>query len=88
MTKMETTNTGTPLTPEAFALLGGGQIAYVKPMRSEDVNRIFPGAPQIQPGMEIFALLAADGSPILLTDSKATAIANAREHDLTTVSVH
>ena len=30
------------LTPEAFAVLGGGEIAYVKPVRSEDVKTLFP----------------------------------------------
>jgi hypothetical protein len=32
--------------------------------------------------------LSADGSPILLTDSKDAAIANAWEHQLETVSLH
>ena len=40
------------------------------------------------PGMDLFALLAADGSPILLTDSHDAATANAWEHDLQTVSLH
>jgi hypothetical protein len=33
-------------------------------------------------------LLGADGSPILITDSKDAALANAWEHDLVTVSLH
>ena len=77
-----------PMSPEAFALLGGGKIAYVKSMRSEEVNRVFPQAPTLQPGIELFALLNADGTPILLTDSREAAFANALEHELTTVSVH
>ncbi|WP_342360012.1 DUF1150 domain-containing protein [Terrarubrum flagellatum] len=77
-----------PITPEALAELGGGKVAYVKAMTSDDVQRIFPNAPAIQPGLKLFALLAADGSPIMLTDSKDTALANAWEHDLATVSVH
>jgi len=76
------------VTPEALAQLGGGKVAYVKAMMSEDVKRIFPGAPEMAPGLRLFALLGADGTPILLTDSRDTALANAWEHDLATVSVH
>ena len=76
------------LTPQEFAHLGDGALAYVKPIRSEDVALLFPQAPAVQPGMRLFALLSADGSPILLTDSRAAAIANAREHELQTVSLH
>ena len=55
---------------------------------SEDAQRLFPQAPAIRPGLRLFALLGADGTPILLTDSKDAAIANAWEHQLETVSVH
>ncbi|MBL8589738.1 MAG: DUF1150 domain-containing protein [Methylobacteriaceae bacterium] len=77
-----------PFTPEQFAGLGGGTVAYVRAFDSEEVRRLFPQAPPIQPGTTIFALLAADGSPIMLTDSKDAAIANAWEHELQPVAVH
>ena len=76
------------MTPQEFAHLGDGAIAYVKSIRSEDAQRLFPQAPAIRPGLELFALLAADGTPIMLTDSKDAAIANAWEHELQTVSLH
>ena len=76
------------LTKEAFAVLGGGEIAYVRPIRSEDVKALFPQAPQLEPGMQFFALHAADGTPIMLTDSRESAIASAREQELSTLSVH
>jgi hypothetical protein len=80
---------GHPLmSPQAFAILGGGKIAYVKPVRSEDVHSLYPDAPEMQAGMRLFALHAADGTPILVTDSREAAIANARTHELETVSVH
>ncbi len=78
----------TVMTPNEFAHLGDGAIAYVKTIRSEDAQRLFPQAPAIRPGLQLFALLAADGTPIMLTDSKDAAIANAWEHELQTVSVH
>lgn len=76
------------LTPQEFAQLGDGALAYVKTINSEDVARIFPQAPPLRPGVKLFALLGADGSPIMLTDSKDVALANARENELETVSLH
>ena len=73
---------------EALASLGEGQLAYVKQIRSEDVAKMFPQAPQIAPGMKLFSLHAADGTPIMLTDSREAAIANAWSQELETVSVH
>lgn len=76
------------LDPHAFAALGEGQLAYVKPMLSEEVSRLFPQAPALEPGLSLFALLSASGTPILLTDSRDTALANAWAHDLQTVSLN
>ena len=78
----------TALTSQEFAHLGDGAIAYVTMIRSEDARRLFPQAPEIRPGLRLFALLGADGTPILLTDSKDAAIANAWENQLQTVSLH
>ena len=89
MTNDEVTNNELPtITPETFAGLGGGKIAYVKAIRSEDVKRLFPEAPQLAPGMQLFALHAADGTPIVVTDSRESAVANAWSHELEAVSVH
>jgi hypothetical protein len=76
------------VTQEALAQLGDGQIAYVRTIRSEDVAQLFPQAPQIAPGVKLFALHAADGTPIMLTDSREAALANAWSHELEPVSVH
>ena len=77
-----------PLSEEAFASLGGGKIAYVRSIRSEDVADMFPQAPHIAPGLELFTLHAADGTPIMLTDSREAALASAMQNELETVSVH
>jgi len=78
------------MSPEALAHLGGGRIAYVKTIRSEDVHALFPDAqvPEMAPGLTLFALHAADGTPIMLTDSREAAVANAWSQELETVSVH
>jgi hypothetical protein len=75
-------------TPEAFAQLGDGRIAYVKPIKSEEVQALFPQVPQLQPGMQLFALLSASGSPLMVTDSREAALANAFSNELETVSLH
>lgn len=78
----------TPFNPADFATLGVGHIAYVRPIRSDDVRQLFPQAPELTPGLDLFALLSANGEPILLADSRDVALANAMANDLHTVSVH
>jgi hypothetical protein len=76
------------ITQEALAHLGDGRLAYVKPIRSEDVADLFPQAPKIAPGLKLFSLHAADGTPIMLTDTREAALANAWSQELEAVSVH
>lgn len=75
-------------TPEALAALGAGHLAYVKPIMSQDAARLYPQAREIQPGIQLFTLHAADGTPIMLADSAETALANAWENELVPVSLH
>ena len=49
---------------------------------------MFPQAPQLAPGMQLFSLHAADGTPMLVTDTREAALANAWGQELETVSVH
>ncbi len=77
-----------PLTADQFAHLGEGAIAYVRPIRSEEAQALFPQIQGLQPGQQLFALLGANGAPIVLADSKDAAVANAWENHLATVSVH
>jgi hypothetical protein len=80
--------TKTTIDTADLAALGEGQVAYVKPMQSDEVNELFPQAPQMQPGLKLFALLSASGTPILLTDSRDAALVNAWAHDLQPVALH
>ena len=85
-------DTGTKIefSPEALAQLGDGHIAYVKAVRVEDFRKMFPQAdvPQLEPDQLLFALHAADGTPIMLTDTREAAVANAWSQELEAVSVH
>jgi hypothetical protein len=88
MTNENITSPSLAISPEALASLGGGRIAYVRTIRSEDVQKEFPQAPQLAPGTFLYALHAADGTPIMLTDSREAALANAWSQELEAVSVH
>ena len=76
------------ITQDALAHMGDGQLAYVKTIKSENVRALFPEAPDMAPGIELFALHGADGTPMMLTDTREAAIANAWSHELEMVSVH
>jgi hypothetical protein len=80
------TNDVHEISPEALQGLGGGKLAYVKTIRSEDVQKHFPQAPELAAGTLLYALHAADGTPIMLTDSREAAIANAWSNELEAVS--
>ena len=77
-----------PLAPDAFAHLGEGHVAYVREVRSEDLGRLVPDAPPVPPGVRLWALIGAAGTPILISDDRATAEAGAEENDLVMVGLH
>lgn len=72
---------------DAFASLGGGRIAYVRPLNPDQARGLFPSLPPVASDLELWALLAADGSPIMLADSREAVVMNARENDLETMSL-
>ena len=49
---------------DAFAALAGAD-RLLKALRSEDVHTLFPQAPDLQPGLSLWALLSATGQPIM-----------------------
>ena len=73
---------------DSFADLGGGKIAYIRAMNGAEAKGMFPGLPEIAPGTRLWALFAADGRPILLSDARERALAGAFENDLIPVSIH
>jgi hypothetical protein len=78
----------TPMTRSEFAQLGDGEVAYIKQLDSDAAERLFPALSDAPKGIDLFAVLGADGTPLSLTDSRNAAIANAIENDLVPVSVH
>ena len=68
-------------------MFGNGQIGYVRPIRSENAARLFPGL-TLAPGLELFTLHAADGTPLMVAANRPAAVASAREYLIEPVSVH
>ena len=68
--------------------LGEGVVAYVREIGSEELKGRFPGLPELQPNTRLWALFAADGKPILLSDARDRALAGAFENDLVPVALH
>lgn len=72
-----------------LARLGGGQIAYIKVMTMDEARAMFPTIEGLPRGNDnLFALHAADGTPIALTDSHQAAVGHALEGELEIASVH
>lgn len=76
------------MTPELFAGLGGGKIAYVRSLKSDQAKDLFPGLPPVAPNLDLWALLGADGQPIMLSDDPKALVKNAFENNLEMVSIH
>jgi hypothetical protein len=76
------------LSDAELALLGEGSVAYLKEIDSEELRGKFPGMPEIEPGTRLWAVFAANGRPIMLTDARDTALAGVLQNDLTPVSLH
>jgi hypothetical protein len=75
------------MTPQAFAVFGNGHIGYVKPIRPENVARVFPELTLV-PGLQLFTLHAADGAPLMIAANRPAALASAREYLLDPLGVH
>lgn len=78
-----------PLMSEVeLARLGGGHIAYIRELTSDEARQMFPTVQGLPTGINLFALHGADGTPIALTDSKQAALGHAMDDELEVASVH
>ena len=76
------------ISPVELAQLGDGKVAYIKELTAREAGRMFPAIGGIPKGIPLFALHAADGTPLALTDSRHAALNQASEDDLSIASVH
>ena len=71
-----------------LAKLGGGKIAYIKVMTADEAKEMFPAIEGLPAGINLFALHAADGTPLALTDSRQAAVGHAMGDELEIASLH
>ncbi len=71
-----------------FTHLGEGEVAYIKLLHKDEAYRLFPALEEIDDDSPLYSLHAADGTPLMLTDSRAEALADAIDNDLEPLSVH
>ena len=78
----------TNITETDLAAIGEGHLAYLRRMSSDEMRRRFPAAQSIQPGLKLWALFSADGTPLAVSDDRGSILASATENSLLTVSLH
>ena len=71
-----------------FAKLGGGKIAYIRVLTPDEAKAMFPAIEGLPVGINLYALHAADGTPIALTDSRQAAVGHAMGDELEIAAVH
>jgi hypothetical protein len=76
------------MSTETFAALGENRLAYIRAIPSEEVAFLCAEAPLLPPGYRVFVLYAADGTPIMLAESREAAMADAAHREIETVSLH
>ena len=76
------------LSMSELARLGGGKVAYIKVMTHDEARELFPAVENLPTGIDLFALHAADGTPLILTDSRQAAVGHAMGDELEVASVH
>ncbi|MBS0239360.1 DUF1150 domain-containing protein [Hyphomicrobium sp. 2TAF46] len=85
----ETHNVVVPVMSELeLARLGGGEVAYIKTLTSDEAIEMFPQIEGLPKGIPLFSLHAADGTPIALTDTLQAAIGHAQEDELSIAPLH
>lgn len=84
----QTENQAPIVTKEELALLGDGEVAYIREMTSSEAMLAFPNIDDLPDGLNLFALHGADGQPIALTDDRGVAIEHAISDDLEIATVH
>jgi hypothetical protein len=77
-----------PITLSELAKLGGGKVAYIKMLTTDEAKEMFPAVTGIPSGINLYALNAADGTPIALTDSLQAAVGHAMGDELEIASLH
>jgi hypothetical protein len=73
---------------EALAAMGEGEVAYMRAFRAAELRHIFPQAAELHPSVQLYALFGADGTPLMLADTRDAIISGAWQNDLAMAKVH
>lgn len=76
------------ITQEELLHIGEENVAYIRELSVSDFEILYPGILDGETPYKLFALLGADGEPLMISDDRSLAEANADEHDLEMVSLH
>ncbi|MCP5432094.1 MAG: DUF1150 domain-containing protein [Alphaproteobacteria bacterium] len=77
------------MTPEALARLGTDEkIVYVRPVTARELEGKVQGIGELAGDTVLYAVHAADGTPMAVVEDRATAFAAARQYEMEPVSVH
>jgi hypothetical protein len=88
-TRQPARNVTAPVMSEIeLARLGGGQVAYIKTMSSDEASKLFPAIEGLPQGINLYALHGADGTPLAITDTRQAALSHAMDGELEIASVH
>lgn len=86
--KQDATELARAATRETLAAMGDGELAYVRAFRAADLKHIFPQSAELHPSVQLYALFGADGSPLMLADSREAILSGAWQHDLSMATLH
>ncbi len=76
------------MTMMEFARRGVGKVAYINVLTTDEAKELFPAVDGLPEGKDLFSLHAADGTPLVLTDSHEAAMGHAMGDDLEVARVH
>jgi hypothetical protein len=86
--KKAETKTSFELSPQDLALLGEGDLGYIREIEVSEAQRLLGGQASVSPDSKLFCLYNADGTPVSISGSREAALGSAFEHELMAMSVH
>ena len=68
----------------------GSRLAYIKPIGADEARAlgVLPSDIKLPEGIRLYAIHTADGVPVAIMDTWASAYGTALQNDLTPLSVH
>jgi hypothetical protein len=73
---------------EELMAMGDGETAYLRKFRAGDLCKLFPQTAELHPSVELFALFGADGTPLILADTRDAVLSGAWDQKLTLSALH